>query len=425
MNAVVFWAAGAAIIFVAMLAIVISLLVRQSRRRRAETAAENVVELTPPAADAEPAAETIISAESIGEEFYLPAQEPEALERALHAVGFYANVTAMRRGYGFTRYEIQPDAGERAGRIRNFTDDIALALGAADVLIHIPLPGKYTIGIDLPVRNAISPTLGEILRSGLIKKSSLCRFAVGMTVDNQIIISDMAQAGHVLITGAVGTGKSMELHGIAATMLSSAGKNALRLIIIDINGMEFTPYNGLPHLLMPVIGDSRTASGALGLAEIEMNERYRKLSATDFRNIDTFNDDAAQKGTAIMPRVVIFADNIADMLRENDEAAARLFNIIEKGAKVGVHVVMTVPLPCSGPLLERLALGIPSKITLHSPSKQASLMTIGSDDGARLAPVGDMLIKMRQPGYIEHVRGIYSDTYEVERLCASVRNAPN
>jgi S-DNA-T family DNA segregation ATPase FtsK/SpoIIIE len=366
-----------------------------------------------------------------GEEFSLPGEgmpTPQALEERLRGMGLNGSVKSACAGNAFTRYELLPDIGERADRILDFQRDIALALGVQNPFIQIPLPGENTVGIDAPLKEPSSLSMGGAITRLEKTKDALDpgSFAIATGAGGELIYSSIGKCAHLLIAGALGTGKSMTLHGAASTMISGAAKEDLRLIMIDINGTELSAYNGLDLLLMPVISDARTAAGALGLAEIEMNERYKKLSAMELQGIEQYNERAEAKASPTMPRIVIFADDLNGMLREgsNSPARERLFSLLERGAKAGVHVVMTLPLPCSASLLESLSQRIPSKVCLHAPSVQSALALVGSDYATKLAPQGGMLLRLRDTGHLQHGRGIFVSQEGIRKLCAQRRENP-
>ncbi len=366
-----------------------------------------------------------------GEDFQLPTEAPrtvEALEERLRGLGLNMSVKSASAGNAFTRYELLPDIGERADKVLDFKSDIALALGAQNLFIQLPLPGKSTVGIDAPLKEPSSLSLGGALAR--LEKDDEAQLAGGFAIatgaGGELISSSIGKCAHIMIAGALGTGKSMALHSIVSTMIAGAVKEELRLIMIDLNGTELLAYKGLDLLLMPVINDARTASGALGLAEIEMNERYKKLAAMELQHIDQFNERAREKSSSPMPRIVVFADDLNGMLRDTGDSLPqeRLFSLLERGAKVGVHVVMTVPLPCSASLLDALSQRIPSRVCLLAPSLQSAMAVVGDDYATKLAPQGGMLIRLREPGHLLHGRGIFVSQEGLKKLCAQRRDNP-
>ncbi|MGI5899856.1 MAG: DNA translocase FtsK [Christensenellales bacterium] len=417
---IIFLVAIAAVAIVLVLAAVLIIFSVKKRRRRlsleeSDSTAQNGA----------------IDAAFAGDELQTPAdagQEIHALEERLRGLGLRVSVKSALAGNAFTRYELLPDIGERASKVLDFESDIALALGSQNLFIQIPLPGKSTVGIDAPVQDPSSLSLGGVLSR--LEKEEKRRmpgeFTIATGAGGQLISSSIDRCAHVLIAGGLGTGKSMTLHSIASTMLSRSAKDDLRLIMIDIKGTELSAYKGLEHLLMPVISDVRTASGALGLAEIEMNERYKKLAAMELQDIEQYNKRAGEESAASMPRIVIFADDVNRMLGESGDSLARqrLFSLLEGGAKVGVHVVMTIPLPCSASLLDALCQSIPSRICLHAPSLQSAMAVAGSDYATKLAPQGDMLLRLRETGHLMHGRGIFVSQEGIGKLRAQMRDNP-
>ena len=397
---------GAAILFLGIIAAIVFLIIAIKKKKKKPVEAEEAaqVEIAVPVQGVD---------EKNADEPFDAEYSAARLEETLRSLGLGVSVCGVSIGAGFARYELLPDIGERADRIRDFAADVALTFGEEKIITHIPLGEKRTIGIDVPLREPVSPTLGSIIKSGYLRKPPEFSFVIGAETQGRLIAADIAGCAHLLIAGALGTGKSTALNSIAAALILGADKNLLRVIMIDMQGLELNVYSGLPHLLMPVISDGRTASGALGLAEIEMNERYKKLSGMGLASIEDHNERAVEKSIAPMQRIVIFIDGVADMLRDNNEASTRLFNLLEKGAKVGVHAVLSVALPCSSSLLEKLAQSMPSKICLRSPSKQAAELVAGSLEAVNLMPVGDMLVRLKNPDYVQHAQGVAVSREEI------------
>ena len=253
----------------------------------------------------------------------------ELLEETLSSFGIEAKVINVARGPAITRYELQPARGVKVSRITGLADDIALNMAAAGgVRIEAPVPGKSAVGIEIANSAIATVTLREVLESKEFREhSSKLAVALGKDIAGTPVVADLARMPHLLIAGATGSGKSVCINSIIASILYKATPEEVKLILIDPKVVELSVYNGIPHLLIPVVSDPKKAAGALGWAVQEMTDRYKKFEAYSVRDLKGYNKAAVKKGEEPMPQIVVIIDELADlmMVAQNDvENAVRL-----------------------------------------------------------------------------------------------------
>lgn len=233
-------------------------------------------------------------------------EKADTLINTLESFGVKARIVAIQRGPRVTRYEIQPAAGVKVSKITNLSDDIALNLAAAGVRIEAPIPGKAAIGIEIPNTNQDVVSIREIIESREFRdaKSKLA-FSVGKDIAGNIIIGDVAKMPHMIIAGTTGSGKSVCTNSIIMSILYRATPDEVKLILIDPKMVEFTTYNGIPHLLIPVVTDPRQAAGALNWGVQEMLRRYKLFADNNVRDLGGYNELAARKGYDKLPRSLL------------------------------------------------------------------------------------------------------------------------
>ena len=256
-------------------------------------------------------------------------EKADTLINTLESFGVKARIVAIQRGPRVTRYEIQPAAGVKVSKITNLSDDIALNLAAAGVRIEAPIPGKAAIGIEIPNTNQDVVSIREIIESREFRdaKSKLA-FSVGKDIAGNIIIGDVAKMPHMIIAGTTGSGKSVCTNSIIMSILYRATPDEVKLILIDPKMVEFTTYNGIPHLLIPVVTDPRQAAGALNWGVQEMLRRYKLFADNNVRDLGGYNELAARKGYDKLPQIVIAIDEFSDLMmaasKEVEDSVCRL-----------------------------------------------------------------------------------------------------
>jgi S-DNA-T family DNA segregation ATPase FtsK/SpoIIIE len=332
------------------------------------------------------------------------------LQSTLDSFGVHVTITNVSCGPAVTRYELQPEQGVKVSRITSLTDDIKLNLAAADIRIEAPIPGKAAVGIEVPNKSNSMVALREMLESKEFKQHSFdIAFAVGKDIGGQTIVTDIAKMPHLLIAGATGSGKSVCINTLIMSILYKANPSDVRLIMIDPKVVELSVYNGIPHLLIPVVTDSKKASAALNWAVAEMTERYNKFAESGVRDlkgyndkvtdIDHLNDENYQK----MPQIVIIIDELADLMMvapgEVEDAICRL---AQMARAAGLHLIIATQRPSVNVITGLIKANIPSRIAFAVSSAIDSRTILDSSGAEKLLGKGDMLFF--PSGYSKPVR---------------------
>lgn len=353
-----------------------------------------------------------------------PATATELKEKAdtligtLKSFGVTARIVAIQRGPRVTRYEIQPAAGVKVSKITNLSDDIALNLAAAGVRIEAPIPGKAAIGIEIPNTNQDVVSLREIIESKEFQtaKSKLA-FAVGKDIAGNIIIGDVAKMPHMIIAGTTGSGKSVCTNSIIMSILYRANPEEVKLILIDPKMVEFTTYNGIPHLLIPVVTDPRQAAGALNWGVQEMLRRYKLFADNNVRDLGGYNEMAAAKNIEKLPQIVIAIDEFSDLMmaasKEVEDAVCRL---AQMARAAGMHLIIATQRPTTDVITGLIKANIPSRIALTVQSQVDSRTILDTQGAEKLLGYGDMLYYPNGMQKPLRVQGCFCSTKEVESL---------
>ena len=237
------------------------------------------------------------------------------LQKTLYSFGVSAKVENVSVGPAITRYELKPAEGVRVSKIANLADDIALNLAAETIRIEAPIPGKQAVGIEIPNKENEVVHFREMIESDAFQnhKSKLA-FGVGQDVAGEAVVTDLAKMPHVLIAGATGSGKSVCINTLITSIIYKAKPSEVKLLMIDPKVVELSVYNGIPHLLIPVVTDPKKAAGALAWAVQEMENRYQLFATKGVRDIKGYNDVARQEETGTLPQIVIIIDELADLM---------------------------------------------------------------------------------------------------------------
>ena len=270
------------------------------------------------------------------------------LQRTLYSFGVSAKVENVSVGPTITRYELKPAEGVRVSKIANLADDIALSLAAESIRIEAPIPGKQAVGIEIPNKEKEVVTLREIIDSDKFKMSkSKLTFALGKDAAGELVITDIAKMPHVLIAGSTGSGKSVCINTLITSIIYKAKPSEVKLVMVDPKVVELSIYNGIPHLLIPVVTDPKKAAGALAWAVQEMENRYHLFAEKNVREIQGYNEALEKEGSAEkLPQIVIIIDELADLMmvasKEVEEAICRL---AQKARAAGMHLVIATQRP--------------------------------------------------------------------------------
>ncbi len=349
----------------------------------------------------------------------------ERLVNALRSFGVETRVVDISRGPTVTRYELQPSAGVKISKITNLADDIALNLATAGVRIEAPIPNKAAVGIEVPNKASNVVRVREILESSSFTGSkSKLTVALGKDIGGNAIVTDIAKMPHGLIAGATGSGKSVCINSIIMSILYKAKPDEVKLIMIDPKVVELGVYNGIPHLLVPVVTDPRKAAGTLGWAVSEMEKRYMMFAANNVRDIDGYNKVAEKDEEMVkMPRIVIIIDELADlMMTAPKEVEDSINRIAAKARAAGMHLIIATQRPSVDVVTGVIKANIPTRIAF-SVSSQIDSRTILDTAGAeKLLGKGDMLFHPVGASKASRVQGCFVDDGEVELVVDYIKN---
>lgn len=320
-----------------------------------------------------------------------PQDQRQQLEQTLQSFGIQAKVVEVHRGPVITRYDLQPAAGVKVSRIVSLADDLALALAARGLRIEAPIPGKAALGIEVPNREAVPVTLREVIENKEFSGSGTVSFALGRDIAGEVVLGDLTRMPHLLIAGATGSGKSVCLNTIVMSMLYKAGPDRIKMIMIDPKMVELTAYNGIPHLIAPVVTEAKRAPGALKWAVTEMEQRYKRLMEAGCRDIDTYNRHQTDPD-ACLPYVAIFIDELADlMMIARVEVEDSICRLAQMARATGMHLVIATQRPSVDVITGLIKANIPSRIAFAVSSVTDSRTILDSGGAERLLGRGDML----------------------------------
>ncbi len=332
------------------------------------------------------------------------------LETTLRNFGVGVSVTNISCGPTVTRYELQPEQGVRVSKIVGLADDIKLNLAAADIRIEAPIPGKASVGIEVPNKENATVYLRDVLESQAFRSHpSKLAFAVGQDISGEIVVTDLAKMPHLLIAGATGSGKSVCINTLIMSVLYKAKPEEVRLIMVDPKVVELSVYNGIPHLLIPVVTDPKKAAGALNWAVAEMTDRYRKFADWNVRDLKGYNEkiirEARENGEEAepLPQIVIIVDELSDLMMvcpgDVEDAICRL---AQMARAAGIHLVLATQRPSVNVITGLIKANVPSRIAFSVSSGVDSRTIIDMNGAEKLLGKGDMLFY--PSGYQKPVR---------------------
>ncbi|MFD2705333.1 DNA translocase FtsK [Salibacterium lacus] len=348
--------------------------------------------------------------------------QKQQLEQTLQNFNVDAEVVDMTKGPSVTRYEVQPAAGVKVNKITNLTDDIKLAMAAKDLRMEAPIPGKNTIGIEVPNAESEPVLLREILRrDAFIRKESPLTVAMGLDISGSPIVTDLQDMPHGLIAGATGSGKSVCINSILLSLLYKADPDEVKLMLIDPKMVELASYKDIPHLVTPVINDAKEATAGLKRAVAEMNERYEKLAAEGVRDIKKYNEKMENKADK-MPYIVIVIDELADLMMVSpQDVEDAICRIAQKARACGIHLLVATQRPSVDVITGLIKANIPSR-TAFAVSSQADSRTILDAGGAeRLIGKGDMLFHQNGTSKPLRVQGTFVTDEEIDAVTNDVK----
>ena len=347
------------------------------------------------------------------------------LKQTLQNFGVKVDITDISCGPSVTRYELKPELGVKVSRIVSLADDIKLSLAAADIRIEAPIPGKSAIGIEVPNKEAGSVFLRELIETDTFKNtSSKIAFAAGKDIAGKTIVADIARMPHLLIAGATGSGKSVCINTIIMSILYKARPDEVKLIMVDPKVVELSIYNGIPHLLLPVVTEPKKAAGALNWAVNEMNTRYKKFAGVGARNLKGYNDIAAKMEfkegevpVEKLPEIVIIIDELADLMMvapgEVEDAICRLAQLARAA---GIHMVIATQRPSVNVITGLIKANVPSRIAFSVSSGVDSRTILDMNGAEKLLGKGDMLYFPSNIPKPIRVQGAFVSDEEVSKV---------
>lgn len=342
----------------------------------------------------------------------------EKLRRTLYSFGVNARVENVSVGPAITRYELAPAEGVRVSKISNLADDIALSLEAETIRIEAPIPGKHTVGIEVPNKEKNTVPLRDIIESdAFIDNKSKLALPLGKDVAGETVVSDIAKMPHMLIAGATGSGKSVCINTLITGIIYKAKPSEVKLLMIDPKVVELSVYNGIPHLLIPVVTDPKKAAGALAWAVQEMVKRYSLFAEKKVRDMKGYNELAEKEGNYKLPQIVIIIDELADLMmvaaKDVEDAICRL---AQMARAAGMHLVIATQRPSVDVITGIIKANIPSRIAFAVSSQVDSRTILDGAGAEKLLGKGDMLFYPSGAPKPVRIQGAFISDKEVENI---------
>jgi S-DNA-T family DNA segregation ATPase FtsK/SpoIIIE len=349
------------------------------------------------------------------------------LQETLKTFGVNVTVTDISQGPAVTRFELQPEAGVRVNKIVGLADDIKMNLAASDIRIEAPIPGKAAVGIEVPNKENSAVALRDLFESSEYQNfSSRLAFAVGKDIAGKVVVTDIAKMPHLLIAGATGSGKSVCITTIIMSLIYKADPKDVQLIMIDPKIVELSVYNGIPHLMIPVVTDPKKAAAALNWAVAEMTDRYKKFADNSVRDLKGYNKIAAESGDPdmkVLPQLVVIVDELADLMmvsaNEVEDAICRLTQLARAA---GIHLIIATQRPSVDVITGLIKANMPSRIAFAVSSGVDSRTILDITGAEKLLGKGDMLFYPQ--GYTKpaRVQGAFVSDKEVQAVTDFLRN---
>ena len=352
-------------------------------------------------------------------------EQRELLDMTLKNFNVRAKVVNVTQGPTVTRFEVHPEPGVKVNKITNLTDDIKLSLAARDIRIEAPIPGKNTIGIEVPNRQSKPVLIREILRHPSFRKdNSPLTVALGLDISGTPVVTDLNKMPHGLIAGATGSGKSVCINTIIVSLLYKAAPHEVKLMLIDPKMVELAPYNGIPHLVSPVITDAKAATTALKWAVEEMERRYELFAHAGVRDITKYNERVKEHNekSGELPYLVIIIDELADLMMvspgEVEEAICR---IAQKARACGIHLLLATQRPSVDVITGLIKANVPTRIAFSVSSQVDSRTIIDTGGAEKLLGKGDMLLLENGSSKSVRIQGNFVSDEEIDRVVDHVK----
>ena len=352
------------------------------------------------------------------------------LEETFASFGIRASVERAEIGPSVTKYEVKPAVGVRVNRISNLADDLALALAAKDVRIEAPIPGKSLVGIEVPNFEIATVTFRELWEQSKTDDKKLLEIPLGKAVNGSVRTFDLAKMPHLLVAGSTGSGKSVAVNGIIASILMKARTDEVKFMMVDPKMVELSVYNDIPHLLIPVVTNPRKASRALQKVVDEMENRYELFSKVGARNIAGYNAKVAEYNASQpeykqvpLPLIVVIVDELADlMMVASKEVEDAIIRLGQKARAAGIHMILATQRPSVDVISGLIKANVPSRIAFAVSSGTDSRTILDENGAEKLLGRGDMLFKPIDENHPVRLQGSFISDEDVERIVTFVKN---
>lgn len=348
------------------------------------------------------------------------------LETTFESFGVKAKVTRVHVGPAVTKYEVYPEAGVKVSKIVNLHDDLALALAAKDIRIEAPIPGKSAVGIEVPNQEVSMVTMREVFEAKKLSDEAVLSFILGRDISGEAVVHELNKMPHLLVAGATGSGKSVCINGIIISILMRAKPHQVKLMMIDPKKVELNVYNGIPHLLTPVVTDPKKAAQALKKVVSEMERRYDLFSDTGNRNIEGYNNyikkynqsvDSEEEEQPLLPYIVVLVDELADlMMVASNEVEDAITRLAQMARAAGIHLIIATQRPSVDVITGVIKANIPSRIAFSVSSQTDSRTILDSGGAEKLLGRGDMLFMPVGASKPTRIQGAFLSDEEVEAV---------
>lgn len=361
-----------------------------------------------------------------GQDSFWMKEQQQLLEQTLEHFHVKASVVNLAQGPSVTRFEVHPELGVKVSKIKNLSDDLKLNMAAKDIRIEAPIPGKNTVGIEIPNKVPQMVGLQEVIKTEAFKNgTSPLTIALGLSIEGTPVVTNIQKMPHGLIAGATGSGKSVCINTILISLLYKTNYEDVKFLLIDPKMVELAPYNGIPHLVSPVITDVKAATMALKWAVQEMEDRYQKFVQEGVRDIERFNQKITKQGRSEekLPFIVIVIDELADLMMVSpQDVEDAICRIAQKARACGIHLLLATQRPSVDVITGLIKANIPTRIAF-SVSSQADSRTIIDAGGAeKLLGKGDMLFIENGTGKGVRIQGAFVSDDEIERVAKYARS---
>jgi S-DNA-T family DNA segregation ATPase FtsK/SpoIIIE len=345
------------------------------------------------------------------------------LEQTFESFGVDAKVVKASLGPAVTKFEIQPAVGVKVSKVVGLTDDIALALAAKDIRMEAPIPGKSLIGIEVPNDAVSMVSFREVIEATPAHPENLLEVPLGRDISGKVQTADLTKMPHLLVAGSTGSGKSVAINGIITSILMQAKPHEVKMMMVDPKMVELNVYNGIPHLLTPVVTNPRKAAQALQKVVKEMEERYEKFAATGVRNITGYNEMIAEKNREtgekhpILPFIVVIVDELADlMMVASNEVEDAIIRLAQMARAAGIHMILATQRPSVDVITGIIKANVPSRMAFAVSSGTDSRTIIDSNGAEKLLGRGDMLFLPMGENKPIRVQGAFISDHDVESV---------